>query len=175
MSFVAQGLSTNGWPGLALLRKPRGELQSSPGEVPGCLRSVGNPAVWNKGPYKYHSNCSCSLCSLYLVGMVSSGLTQLVTDFIFVYTQGLLGRNPMLFAKFLAFIHFSVKSEHTDWRLCRAHRATCWYLCVSSWVSVRLAGLVFMHIFPFLLPLPAAPSDIAVWSWIWEPPGKQSL
>lgn len=94
----------------------------------------------------------------------------------FTHTQGLLGRSHSLCKLVgLVFSHLSVKPEHSYCRLCRAHRGTCWYLCVSSWAALSFAGLGLVHILPFLLLLPAAPSDSVVWFWLWEPLGKQSL
>lgn len=160
MSFVAQGLSLGWWPGLALIRKQRGELRRSWSEAPGCSRSVGNPAGWNKG-FCNSNHFQLVLPVLREDGQLRAGTTGY--GFYLWPIQGLLGRNPKLFAR-SAISSFFCKSG-----------ATCRYPCVSSRAGVRLAGSVLVHVLPFLPPLPAAPSDIVVWLWIWEPPCRQSL
>ena len=99
--------------------------------------------------------------------MVSSGPAQLVTDFIFIRTQGRLGRNPRPFAIAGIFLFYPFLSRSTQTGGCGGLRAACRYLRASSW-----PGLV--RIFPSSLPCPAAPSDITAWFSVWEPPGKQS-
>lgn len=59
---------------------------------------------------------------------------------------------------FLAFIRFSVKSEHTDRRLCRARKATRWELCVlTGWCEVSGVG------FSAHLPFPIAAPCCSIW------------
>lgn len=78
----------------------------------------------------------------------------------FTLTQGLLAEIPRSLEKliFLAFICFSVMSEHTDRRLCGARRATCWELRVlPGWCEVSRVG------FSAHLPFPIAAPCCSIW------------
>lgn len=156
MQFVAQGLSINGWPGLALLRKQRGDLGRSQSEAPGCSRSVENPAVWNEGSQKYHGNCFLQFV-LTVVG--EDGPFRAATTGYGFYPSPIhkvcWAEIPRSLQKlvFLAFIRFSVMSEHTDRRLCRARRATRWELCVlTGWREVSRVGFSAHLPFPIAAP-----------------------
>lgn len=90
--------------------------------------------------------------------------------------QGLLGRNPKVCAR--SAISSFCPSLTEVWahrlKVAQSSRSNVPVtLCVLvGWCEVSRVGF---SAFPFLPPLPAAPSDIAVWFWIWEPPCRQSL